>query len=283
MRHAGCTTHKLRGARHPFRRGRALARELRGNEVLVTIFGAPERKPSALPLLVVLSAAGHGLVIAGVVLASILWPTTMPPVHLDTVRVRLLGPPPPPPPPLARGSSLSARTTTARTATPPPETAPFVASIETTAPEPTMAPESDDVEVAGSDTGSDEGVPEGMEGGVPGGVVGGVTGGVLGGVIGGTGSGPVPAATYDQPPRVIRQVKPAYPHEAFVAKLQGTVLVELVVDSSGRVARARIIESIPSLDTAAIAAVRQWLFLPATHRGHAVSAVVEAAVSFRIY
>jgi periplasmic protein TonB len=283
MRRDDAPTHKLRGATRRFALAGLLLDGSVGTRFLVTIFGAPEGKPSALPLLVALSAAGHGMLIAGVVLASILWPAALPPLHLDTIRVHLSGPPPPPPPPLARGSSLATRTTAARAATPRPDIAAFAAPIGTPAPLPTAAPVSDDAEVAGSDTGSDEGVPEGMEDGVPGGVVGGVPGGVLGGVIGGTGSGPVPATSYDQPPRVIRQVKPDYPHDAFVARLQGTVLVELLVDSSGRVARARVIESIPALDAAAIAAVRQWGFLPATHRGHAVAAVVEAAVSFRIY
>jgi protein TonB len=120
-----------------------------------------------------------------------------------------------------------------------------------------------------------------MEGGVVGGVVGGVPGGVLGGVVGGTGSGPV--TEYDRPPRLLRQVKPVYPHAAFVARLEGAVLVEIVIDASGRVAQARIVESDPLFDAAALAAVRQWVFAPAIRRGRPVETVAFAPVRFRIH
>jgi protein TonB len=239
---------------------------------------------TALPLLFVVSGLAHAAAVGAIVLGSILWPVTLPPLHVDTIRVQLSGPPPPPPPPLPKGRDLAVRPSGAGFATPRPEVPSLVTPTKTSEASPTPGPPSgDDVEAAGSEAGSDTGVPEGMEGGVPGGVVGGVPGGVLGGVIGGTGSGPMPATSYDQPARVISRVKPDYPRDAFAARLQGTVLVELLVDSSGRVARTRVLESIPQLDPAAVAAVRQWIFFPALHRGRPVASIVEAAVSFRIY
>jgi protein TonB len=131
--------------------------------------------------------------------------------------------------------------------------------------------------------GSESGVPEGMEEGVEGGVVGGVPGGVLGGVIGGTGTGPVPVYDYDSPPRILRQRKPTYPSEAFVQKVQGVVLLEILIDSAGRVARARVIHSIPLLDAAALEAVHSWIFSPAIQHGRPVATVALAPVSFVIY
>jgi protein TonB len=123
-----------------------------------------------------------------------------------------------------------------------------------------------------------------MEGGVVGGVVGGVPGGVLGGVIGGTGTGlPVPVRDVDRPPRLLRQVKPVYPSEAFVKKVEGTVLVEIVIDDQGRVARTRILQSIPLLDAAALECVRQWVFAPALVRSRPVATLALAPVTFRIY
>lgn len=136
-------------------------------------------------------------------------------------------------------------------------------------------------EVRGSPTGSEFGVPEGMEGGVEGGVVGEVPGGVLGGVIGGTGQGPV--LDYDQPPRLLRQTKPRYPQDAFVKKVEGTVLVEFVIDATGRVASVRILRSMPLLDAAAMEAVRQWVFSPAVKHGRPVATVARAPVAFRIF
>ena len=101
-----------------------------------------------------------------------------------------------------------------------------------------LKPEARDPETeqAGSVTGSDFGVTEGMEEGQEGGVVGGVPGGVLGGVVGGTGDGPV--LDYDQPPRPIKITRPQYPQEAFVKKIEGTVELEILIDSTGRVVRA---------------------------------------------
>ena len=107
-----------------------------------------------------------------------------------------------------------------------------------------------------------------MEEGVEGGVVGGVPGGVLGGVIGGTGDGPV--MDYDQPPRPIKITRPQYPQEAFVKKIEGTVVVEILIDSHGRVVRARVIQSVPLLDAAALQTVYQWVFAPAVKHGRPV-------------
>jgi protein TonB len=122
---------------------------------------------------------------------------------------------------------------------------------------------------------------EGMEVGVEGGVVGGVPGGVIGGVIGGTGDGPV--LDYDQPPRAIKMDKPQYPQEAFVKKIEGTVEVEILIDASGNVTRARVIQSIPALDQAALQTVYRWRFSPAIKNGHPVATIARAPVAFRIY
>src|SRR4030042_5667560 len=120
-----------------------------------------------------------------------------------------------------------------------------------------------------------------MEGGVLGGQVGGVPGGVLGGTLGGTGTGPV--TDYDSPPRALKQTKPEYPQEAFIKKIEGTVVVEFLVDSSGRVVRARVIQSVPLLDAAALQTVYQWLFQPAVKHGRPVATIARAPVHFRIY
>jgi protein TonB len=136
-------------------------------------------------------------------------------------------------------------------------------------------------EQQGSETGSEFGVLEGMEGGVEGGMVGGVPGGVLGGVLGGTGTGPV--LDYDQPPRPIKQTKPTYPQEAFIKKIEGTVVLEILIDSTGRVVRARVIQSVPQLDAAAVQTVYQWVFIPAMKHGRPVPTVALAPVNFRIF
>jgi protein TonB len=120
-----------------------------------------------------------------------------------------------------------------------------------------------------------------MEGGVDGGQVGGVPGGVLGGVVGGTGDGPV--MDYDQPPRPIKITRPQYPQEAFVKKIEGMVKVQILIDANGRVVNARVIQSIPLLDAAALQTVYQWVFSPAMKNGRPVATLAEAPVTFRIF
>jgi protein TonB len=61
-------------------------------------------------------------------------------------------------------------------------------------------------------------------------------------------------------PRVVKEVKPKYPDDARAAKVEGTVEVEVTIGTEGTVTGARVIRSVPMLDDAALAAVRQWEF-----------------------
>jgi len=231
------------------------------------------------------SLAVHVLVVVLVVFVPIFMPEELP--EQGDRRVVFFDPPPPPPPPMQRGSSL--RPEQAKPEPPKPVTEntskpDFVAPIET--PQPQEARLEPEVGVKpedqfGSETGSDLGDALGMEGGLEGGVVGGVPGGVLGGVLGGTGTGVV--ADYDTAPRPIKITRPQYPQDAFIKKVEGTVVVEIQIDSHGRVVRARIIQSVPLLDAAALQCVYQWVFQPAVKRGRPVAIIAQAPVAFRIY
>jgi len=229
------------------------------------------------------SLVGHAVLITLLVLVPILWPTVSP-EHPDYIRALLYNPPPPPPPPLPKGSAMVQKPRPAEPTTPEvkPQKPDFTAPIEHPR-EQELKPEAKlpETEQAGSPTGSDVGVADGMEEGVEGGVVGGVPGGVLGGVIGGTGDGPV--MDYDQAPRPIKITRPQYPQEAFVKKIEGTVIVEILIDSTGAVVRARVTQSIPALDAAALQTVREWRFSPAIKHGRPVSTIAQAPVTFRIF
>ena len=234
------------------------------------------------------SAVVHVVLVAAVILLPILWPAAIPESQRDYVRALLYDPPPPPPPPLPKGSALrpAARASDPSAPVPRPSPSAFTAPVERprVPDEAKTAADASGSEQWGSETGSDAGVPEGMEGGVEGGVVGGVLGGALGGVLGGTGTGDVPVVRdYDRPPRPIRMTRPVYPQDAFVKKVEGTVLVEILIDANGRVLRARILESVPLLDAAALETVRQWSFAPAMKQGRAVATVAQAPITFRIY
>jgi protein TonB len=234
-----------------------------------------------------LSLVTHTLIVVAIVLVPIFWPEELP--EQGERRVFFLNPPPPPPPPLPKGSPLKPQEAkpetpkpVADTVQPKPE---FTAPIETPQPQQTAQLQPDagvrPEDQFGSATGSDFGDPLGMEEGVEGGVVGGVPGGVLGGVLGGTGTGPV--MDYDSAPRPIKITRPQYPQEAFVKKIEGTVVVEILIDSQGRVVRAKVIQSVPLLDAAALQTVYQWVFQPAIKHGRPVPTIAHAPVAFRIY
>jgi TonB family protein len=86
----------------------------------------------------------------------------------------------------------------------------------------------------------------------------------------------------DYDPRPVHMPKPNYPLQAFQEGIEGTVLVEILIDAEGRVARSRVVESVPGLDEAALAAVREWRFIPARKEGKAVPALAHVPVSFKI-
>jgi TonB family protein len=87
----------------------------------------------------------------------------------------------------------------------------------------------------------------------------------------------------DSPPKVLALTKPQYPDYAFHQKIEGTVRVEFLINSLGKVAHAEIRQSVPRLDEAALACVRDWLFEPAQRGGKPVPTVAQAPVTFRIY
>lgn len=229
------------------------------------------------------SVAGHLTALAALILVPLYW-VSEPPEHPDYIRVLIYNPPPPPPPPLPLGSAFAKRPEPAKPVT--PETKPtkpeFTAPVEQPK-EAELKPEEKTpvTEQAGSETGSESGSEEGMEGGQEGGQVGGTLGGVLGGVIGGTGD---EVMDFDQPPRLLRMVKPVYPQEAFIKKIEGVVTVGCSIGPDGRVRKAWLIHSTaPALNNAALNAVMQWVFAPAVKHGRPVATIINAPVSFRIY
>lgn len=84
------------------------------------------------------------------------------------------------------------------------------------------------------------------------------------------------------PPLKTRDVRPQYPNAAREARVQGVVILEIVVAESGDVADARVLRSIPALDEAAIEAVRQWQFRSTLLNGEAVPVILTVTVQFNL-
>jgi TonB family protein len=85
------------------------------------------------------------------------------------------------------------------------------------------------------------------------------------------------------PPSKLTDRRPVYPDEARKARVQGVVILELVVERDGSVSSARPLRSLPmGLTEAAIEAARSWRYQPATLDGQPVSVFLAAAVVFSI-
>ena len=73
-----------------------------------------------------------------------------------------------------------------------------------------------------------------------------------------------------------------YPEDSRTAGIQGAVRAEILVDENGLVTDARIVRSVPTLDEAALEAVREWRFEPAMVDGAAVPVKMEVTVNFTL-
>ena len=84
-------------------------------------------------------------------------------------------------------------------------------------------------------------------------------------------------------PALLSKVEPEYSEEARKAKYQGTVLLYIEVDPSGRAQNMRVLHSLGlGLDEKAMEAVRKWRFRPGTKDGRPVSVVATVEVNFRL-
>ena len=69
------------------------------------------------------------------------------------------------------------------------------------------------------------------------------------------------------------------PADARAAGVAGSVLCEIVIDEKGRVTDAKVVNSVPMLDQAALTAVKTWRFTPSTLAGRAVPVRLQVEVT----
>jgi TonB family protein len=84
-------------------------------------------------------------------------------------------------------------------------------------------------------------------------------------------------------PSLIFKVEPEYSEEARKAKLQGSVLLSLVVDGTGKPGRMQILRALGlGLEQKALEAVAQWRFRPGVKDGKPVTVQATVEVNFRL-
>lgn len=109
---------------------------------------------------------------------------------------------------------------------------------------------------------------------------------------GGPGDGPAIGVADDQPirftvgmsrPEPVHQVQPRYTENARRAGVQGTVIVEAIIDEQGNVDNVRVLRGLPmGLDREAVSAVQQWKFRPALLGSKPVRVYFTLTVNFTI-
>jgi len=86
------------------------------------------------------------------------------------------------------------------------------------------------------------------------------------------------------PPRALYDPEPEYSEEARKVKLQGSVVLSLVVDATGHPRNVNVARSLGmGLDEKAIQAVEKWKFAPGMKDGYPVATRVEVEVNFHLY
>ena len=84
------------------------------------------------------------------------------------------------------------------------------------------------------------------------------------------------------PPRLIRKIEPEYSPEAQANRVQGTVVLQLVVTQQGRAADISVISPLGfGLDEKARSAVEKWEFAPGMKAGVPVKVLATVEVNFR--
>ena len=85
-----------------------------------------------------------------------------------------------------------------------------------------------------------------------------------------------------KPPQRTFYAAPVYPQIAQAAKVEGTVILEAIIDESGVVRDVKVLRSIPLLDNAAIDAVSKWRYTPTRLNGVAISIIMTVTVTFNL-
>ncbi len=106
---------------------------------------------------------------------------------------------------------------------------------------------------------------------------------------------PLPPEAFEpappEPPKKVVKVsakpaqisKPEYPMQALRAGIEGTVLLELEINSEGRVTSVKVLEGLGyGLDEAAVDAALSWRYHPATINGEASASKRRERLSFKI-
>ena len=81
---------------------------------------------------------------------------------------------------------------------------------------------------------------------------------------------------------LVREVPPEYPPLAKQARIQGTVVLGVLIDRNGKVVNIQVVSGHPLLVQSATDAVKQWEYRPTLLNGAPVEVVTTVDVNFRL-
>ena len=81
---------------------------------------------------------------------------------------------------------------------------------------------------------------------------------------------------------LLQKVNPSYPAQAIKTGLQGSVVLEALINRDGVIRDLKLVRGSFLLGQAAFQAVRQWKYQPLVVNGHAMEAQTYVTVDFRL-
>jgi TonB family protein len=84
-------------------------------------------------------------------------------------------------------------------------------------------------------------------------------------------------------PKKTRNVPPVYPPDMIQARVQGIVLAQSLITTTGCVIDAVVTRRVhPALDVSALSAIGEWRYEPATLNGTVVPVIMTVTVNFSL-
>lgn len=83
-------------------------------------------------------------------------------------------------------------------------------------------------------------------------------------------------------PELVHKISPYYPDSARRGKLEGTVILEAILDEKGRIRNLGVLRSIPAFDSSALAAVCCWRYKPAMRGNQPVKVYFTVVIDYSL-
>jgi len=105
-----------------------------------------------------------------------------------------------------------------------------------------------------------------------------------GGLLGNTDDVVMTSDMVDSTARALKRAPVEYPRRAKAKDIEGYVVISLLIDKSGKVSTAKVIESEPVgvFEDKALQTIKTWLFEPAKYKGKAVDSWANQTIRFEL-